>query len=185
MGSPVKVIFAFVCVFIAGAVFGGFFTARTASRKIQEVQQPQAAVPVAPAPQASQTPAPAPANNRPNNANRAGALTITPVMLQQLAVQLKLTDEQKEKVQPIVKRSAEDMNFLRQENFRATNRVLERMHSEIALLLTPEQRSELEIQKRIMQDRLQQAEKQRKNERLLQKASPANRANPDTAAKSN
>src|SRR4051812_35866729 len=127
MGSPGKVIFAFVCVFIAGAVFGGFFTARTASQKLQEVQAPQTAVTVTPAsPPAAVPPAaqPTPATNRPNNANnRVAAATITPVMLQRLAVQLKLTDEQKEKIQPIIKRSADDMNFLRQENFRATNRV--------------------------------------------------------------
>jgi hypothetical protein len=183
MGSPVKVIFAFVCVFIAGAVFGGFFTARTASKKMEEVQQPQAAAPVTPAPQATQSPAPTPVVNRPNNVNRAAA-TITPQLLQQLSVQLKLTDEQKEKIQPIIKRSAEDMNFLRQENFRATNRVLDRMHNDITVFLTPEQRSELEIQKRILQDRMQQAEKQRRSDRLLPKDLKP-KLNPEPAAKVN
>jgi Spy/CpxP family protein refolding chaperone len=179
MDNPWKVISAFVGVFIAGAVFGGFFTARTASRKIQEVQPPPAAVAVTPAPPQS-----TPAVNRPN-ANNRGGVSVTPVMLQRLAVQLKLTDEQKEKITPIIKRADDDMRYLRTENFRSTSRVLERMHADISVLLTPEQKQELEVQKRIMQDRMKEAEKERRSEQLLrnqQKLNPGNRGNPDTSA---
>lgn len=164
MDKPWKVISAFVGVFIAGAVFGGFFTARTASKKIQEVQPPPAAVATTPAP----TPA-TPAVNRPAGNNNRGTISVTPIMLQRLAVQLKLTDEQKEKITPIIKRADDDMRYLRTENFRSTNRVLERMHADISMLLTPEQKQELEVQKRIMQDRMQQAEKERRAEMLLQR----------------
>ncbi len=166
MGGSWKVILAFLGVFVAGAVFGGLFTVRSAGRRLAEEQQqqqqqsPATVVNVAPATQK-------PATNRPNaanNANRIAVQTITPVMMQRLATQLKLTDEQREKIKPIVARADEDMRFLRQENFHSTNRVLDRMHSDIAALLTDEQRAELEVMKRNVQDQMAKAEKERRDE---------------------
>lgn len=183
MGSPWKVIFAFLGVFAAGAVFGGFLTARTASKKIQEQQQPVAVAPTAP------VPAPTPAVNRPanqlGNLNRGASATITPFMLKQLSVQLKLTDEQKEKITPIIKRADEDMTYLRRENFRSTARVLERMHAEIAVMLTPEQKTELEVQKRLIQERMQRAEADRRADQLLRKEQKARSNAQDAALKGN
>src|SRR3954469_14360137 len=104
MGSPWKVILAFVGVFVAGAVFGGFFTARSAGRRWAEREARLANQPANPV--ATQPPA---AHNRPpNNPTRAFG-QITPVMLQRLATQLKLTDDQKDKIKPIVTRAEEDM----------------------------------------------------------------------------
>jgi hypothetical protein len=190
MANPWKVIFAFVGVFVAGAVFGGFFTARTAEKRWAEQQQQQPATPAVAAVTTSTAPATlatAPARQG-NGGNRALPPTmITPVMLQRLSVTLKLTDEQLEKIRPIVARADEDMLWLRRENFRNTNRVLERMHTEIGTLLTPEQRNDLEVWKRTMQEKLQRAEKERRNEALLRKEqnAGANGANSHTAAKGN
>jgi len=162
MGGSWKVILAFVGVFMAGAVFGGFFTARSAGRRWAEREARLANQPANPV--ATQPPA---ANNRPpNNPNRAFG-QITPVMLQRLATQLKLTDDQKDKIKPIVTRAEEDMLYLRKENFRSTARVLERMHADIGVLLTEQQRTDLEVLKKAMKERMERAEKERRDELRL------------------
>jgi hypothetical protein len=179
MGGSWKVILAFVGVFIAGAIFGGLFTARSAGRRFAAQQAEQAAL-------AATQPAPAPQTapaTRPANANRPPAQNVTPVMLRRLTTQLKLTDEQREKIRPIVARADEDMQFLRRENFRSTTRVLDRMHADIAVLLTDQQRADLEVLKHKMQESLKRAENEKRDEvRMRKDQTGVGRGNPDTAA---
>jgi hypothetical protein len=102
-----------------------------------------------------------------------------------MATKLKLTEEQREKIRPIIARADEDMTWLRRENFRNTDRVLDRMHAEIALLLTDEQKAELEVLKHNIKDRLKRAENERRGESPLRKESNLiNRAANDAAVNS-
>lgn len=137
MDKPWKVIFAFVGIFIAGAVFGGFFTLRT-----------NGARPAGETPTARQEPP------RAGGANQQ----IAPALLRQLGQRLKLTDEQRQKIQPIVARAEEDLQRLRRQNFQDTTRVMEQMHADVSRWLTTEQRDELETMKRNMRDRLRRAQ---------------------------
>ena len=135
MDKPWKVIFAFVGVFIAGAIFGGLFTLRAAGRVFSKLPPPAVA---GPAPKAKAPAAP----------------PIGVAMMRQLTQKLKLTPEQKEKIRPIVARAGADLQRLRRENLQDTTRVMERMHEDIAASLTPEQRSELEQMRKSMQERV-------------------------------
>src|SRR5688572_22149676 len=111
METPWKVLGAFVGVFIAGAIFGGFFTLRSA------------------APTLAQTPPPV---VRPKNAAApVRSQPITVAMLQNLRQRLKLTDEQQAKITPLVARAESDLQRLRRENFQNTTRVMERLHTDI------------------------------------------------------
>ena len=140
MDRPWKVIFAFVGVFVAGAVFGGFFTLRSSREGWSRVNHAQ--------------------RTEPSRPNSSGA-QIVPAMLRQLNARLKLTDEQREKIEPIVVRAEEDLQRLRRQNFRETSRVMERMHADVAVLLAPEQREALETLKRNLRERLRRAQENR------------------------
>jgi hypothetical protein len=167
MQSPWKVILAFLGVFVAGAVFGGVFTLATAKRNAR-LNPPTTMVRTEPAPR--------PERDRPKNPsqNQPG---IGPAMMRQLTQQLKLTEEQREKIRPLVSRAAEDLQLLRQENLQKTTRVMERMHADITAWLMPEQREELENLKKQMQQRI-------KDEQKKQRELRSNQVNPaDAAAK--
>lgn len=142
MNQPWKVVFAFVTVFIAGAVFGGVFTLRTAGPRPPNFNQP-----------------PLP-NNRPQVQKPPLGPQIGPAMMRQLGQRLKLNEEQREKIRPIVARAEEDLQRLRRQNFQDTTRVMERMHADVAMWLSPEQREELEVVKINMRERMQRAEKE-------------------------
>lgn len=143
MDKPWKAILAFIGVFIAGAVFGGVFSLRSAGKRM-----------------------PGPPPTRPQGQMMPpGNPQIAPAMMRQLAQRLKLTEEQREKVRPIVSRAEEDLQRLRRQNFQDTNRVMERMHVDLAVVLTAEQRTELEQMKDNMRLRLKNAEgKDRRSE---------------------
>lgn len=152
MDKPWKVIFAFVGVFIAGAIFGGLFTLRASGKRFatspgsgrpnQQVQRPAGAGQVQ-------------SQGQPKGqvAGKAQS-SIGPAMMRQFTQRLKLTEEQREKVRPIVARAGEDLQRLRQENLQDTTRVVERMHLDIGGWLNPSQRAELEEMKRAMQERV-------------------------------
>ena len=63
-----------------------------------------------------------------------------PQILQRLVDDLKLSEEQKAKIQPIVQRTLQETQRLRRENVKAIAAVMEQMHGEVAAELTPEQR---------------------------------------------
>ena len=61
-----------------------------------------------------------------------------------VAQELKLTPEQKESIKPIVKRTTEELDNLRRQSMPAVHGILERMETDIAKQLTPEQRTKFE-----------------------------------------
>ena len=169
MDKPWKVIFAFVAVFIAGAVFGALFTLRASGRRLADWQAqnnppaaPQpvpggvVAVPPKVAPQVQPAPV-APAR-----------AAIMPAIMRQFTQRLNLRPPQRDKIRPIVTRAAEDLQRLReqndqerQRNLADTARVTERMYSDVAALLSPDQREELETMRQQMQERVEKERKRR------------------------
>ena len=155
MDKPWKVIFAFVGVFMAGAVFGGLFTLRAGGGRLANLRMSNRP------PMQGQTPGPGQAQGQrfgPAQGPGQGPMQIQgaigPAMLRQLNQRLKLTDEQREKIRPVVVRAAEEMQRLRGENLQNTTRIVERMHLDIAAWLTPGQRDALEDMKIQMRERV-------------------------------
>jgi hypothetical protein len=145
MEKPWKVVLAFIGVFIAGAVFGGVFTLRTAGKRI--VDRPGKSAPAADAvAQPKQSPP------------QSG---IAPALMRQFTQNIKLTNAQKEKVRPLVNRAAEDLQRLRRENLENTVRVMERMYTDVAAWLTVEQRGQLDAMRTKMQEKAAEDRKKR------------------------
>lgn len=190
MDKPWKVICAFVGVFIAGAVFGGFFTLRSSSRRLSEELAParQAVVttPVAPpavAPSVGPVPVaqPPPAEIVPPGARGPSVVPlknqISIQLMRQFTQRLVLTNAQREKIRPIFARWGEDFQHLRQENERQlqlnlteTLRLSERMYREVGDLLTPDQRAELEKMRRETQERAERERQKRLDAAAASKA---------------
>ena len=106
MEKPWKVIFAFVAVFIAGAVFGGLFTLRASGGR-----RPSGFAGFdRPGGQGG------PGNSWQKQGQFQGMGAIGPGMLIQLSRNLKLTDHQKEKIRPVVLKAGEDIQRLNREN---------------------------------------------------------------------
>lgn len=147
MEKPWKVIFAFVCVFMAGAVFGGFFTLRSDGRRALADVPP----PVNRPPFPGQRPPP----GSPPQAQ------IQPAIMRQMTQRLNLTADQREKIKPVVARATEELQRLRRENLHDTTRTMEVMYADVAASLTPEQRAELEDMKKKMQERVAEERKKR------------------------
>lgn len=82
---------------------------------------------------------PAPGSWRPAERGR-----IAEQLLKNWSEELKLTDDQRAKIRPILMRGDDEMRKLRSESFRAGAGVMERMHAEVAAVLTPEQRAKLD-----------------------------------------
>ncbi|MEX2044511.1 MAG: hypothetical protein WD941_04095 [Opitutus sp.] len=148
MDRPWKVIFAFVAVFMAGAVFGGLFTLRASGKRF-------ATAPFA----GGKTRIEKRAVGAPSGTSVPGAQAggIAPAMMRQFAHRLNLTPEQREKISPVLGRAAEDWQRLRRENVEGSTRVNERMYGDVAALLTPGQRVELEIMRKQMRERIRNA----------------------------
>jgi Spy/CpxP family protein refolding chaperone len=64
-----------------------------------------------------------------------------PARLQLLTRRLDLTPEQIEQLRPVVRRNMSELGRLRQEGYRETRRVLDRMEQDISAVLTPEQQA--------------------------------------------
>jgi hypothetical protein len=179
--KPWKVVLAFVAVFMAGAVFGGLFTLRASGRRFADWQaqthppaaQPQPPLQVPPPGPASAHPAAAaqpkpaapPAQPAQNSPSRAPLL---PAIMRQFNQRLNLRPAQRERIRPIVDRAAEDLQRLRediererQRNLADTVRVTERMYADVAALLSPDQREELEKMRAQMQERVEKERKHR------------------------
>ena len=67
--------------------------------------------------------------------------------------ELKLTEAQKVKIAPIVSRAQEETQNFRRESIRGIAVVMERMHTEMAAELTPEQRLRLEDMRKRFRER--------------------------------
>lgn len=139
MNQTWKAILAFAGIFVAGAVFGGFLTLRF---------YPQSE-PAAPAVRKSPTP----------------LERVTPQILGRLAQRLELTDEQKEKIRPIIAEADREMRRLRHDGFRATLTVSKEMYARVARELTAEQAAILEQMQQEMRERIMQDRQRRWGER--------------------
>ncbi|HVS51582.1 MAG TPA: hypothetical protein VHD62_04440 [Opitutaceae bacterium] len=121
MDKPWKVVLAFVGIFIAGAVFGAFFSLGVGKELLaqQPPVGPKRLVAVPPSWQA-------------------------PQLLGRFTERLDLTADQRERIKPIVQRASEDYRRQWQANVRETGFILERLQNDIRKELTPEQQAKLE-----------------------------------------
>lgn len=177
MDKPWKVVFAFVGVFIAGAVFGGFFTLRTSGKRFANDAGGGRASPGLPRGQATRAAGATAAGQSsavPGQPNQAQAGRIAPALMNQFTKRLSPTAEQKEKIRPIVSRASEDIQRLQREHLQDTTRVSERMYEDVAALLTPEQRMHLE---KMRQEMLERVRKEREKRGEIQAKSGSPRAN--------
>ncbi|MSU68592.1 MAG: hypothetical protein EXS40_08465 [Opitutaceae bacterium] len=168
MEKPWKVVVAFVGVFIAGAVFGGFFALRVNQRDMRP-RFSQAIVSSAPAP-VGQTQAPS-SGNRPKTPlpqlQLPAAMAVqAPQLMRRYVERLDLTAEQKEKINPLLVRAAADIRRQQQTNLQETAIIIQHLQEDLAKELTPVQRVRLEEmtenQRQIVEQReRQQAEKPR------------------------
>ncbi len=128
-----KIILAFLGVFVAGAVFGGFVSLRYVRQKFEQARL--------------RTPAP--------------LEQFSPQIMKRFSNRLDLTAEQKEKLRPIIRQAGEELRKLRQSGEREAIAVAERMHEQVAEILTPAQQEKLEQMKRDMRERWQRDRQQR------------------------
>ena len=76
-----------------------------------------------------------------------------PQVMDRLTKELQLTETQTEKIRPIVSKAQEEMQHYRRESIRNLATVMDRMHTEVAAELTPEQRLKLEDMRKRFRDR--------------------------------
>lgn len=138
MEKPWKVIAAFVAVFIAGSIFGGFFALRLGR---QFAGQPRVAGVAA--------------NPGPFNPP-AG-----PQLLRRFAERLELTEEQRDKLRPVVARAEQQLGHVRQTSLEQTEAILRRMQQEFRAELTPPQIRVLDRLQRIQNENLLREREQR------------------------
>jgi len=75
--------------------------------------------------------------------------------LRRLRHDLDLTPEQAEQVRKILDRTGDELRVQRQQTFKDAKTILDRMHAEIALLLTPEQRQRMTELNQRQRERMQ------------------------------
>ena len=186
MDVPWKVILAFLGVFIAGAVFGVVFTLGVSARRIVNAprQADPADRPVAQFPAVVQPKAQVAGPQAPKSATVPGRTNpITPVLMNQFTRKLSgLTPPQKDSLRTILGRAGEDYHRLRQDNLADVTRVTERMYADVSGVLTLEQRGELEMMRKQLEERFKEDRRKRSEAAA---AEAANRAatNPAPAAK--
>jgi hypothetical protein len=129
MEKPWKVVAAFIGVFIAGSVFGGFFALRIG----RQVASQQRVAAVNPAP-----------FNPP-----AG-----PQLLRRFAERLELSNEQRDKLRPVVDRAEDEIGRIRQTSLERTEAILRRMQHEFRAELNPGQIRALDRLQRIQNENL-------------------------------
>lgn len=127
MDKAWKVILAFVVVFMAGAGTGSLIALRYAQAFMPQPRQPGVVV------------------------QQFGVM-----QMQRLAERLDLTDEQREKIKPIVQKSAADLRRLSADSQRETRDILTSMHNQVAALLTPDQVKKFDQMRQQMQRRMNQ-----------------------------
>ena len=141
METPWKVILAFLGVFVAGAVFGGFFSLGI-GRRIWTMEAPAPAKAVAgsavsPTGQPSAPGQPAPPPRPPQSVQSAQ-------ILRRITNQLDLTAAQKAQVTPIIARAVQDF-WRQQQNFARENGfLLQRLKQDIGRELTSDQQKRLD-----------------------------------------
>lgn len=174
MDVPWKVIFAFIGVFVAGAIFGGVFTVGVSARRPggqpRQAQWPDRSSGQVP-PTGVPATAPGGTTAAPVAAPRPNPITVQ--LMTQFTRRLSPTPEQRDELRKILGRAGEDLQRLRQENLADVTRVTERMYADIAGVLTLEQRSELEKMRRQFEERVQVDRKKREEAAAAEKAGKA------------
>lgn len=89
-----------------------------------------------------------------------------PKHLKRLNDRLALTPEQQEQIRPIVRRSMEQLNRIRNTSVEETKTVVEGMQREISAKLTPEQRTKFERMNRELREMREAREKAEKAKRM-------------------
>jgi len=167
MESSTKAIFSFVAVFAAGAVFGGFFTLAFGGR----FAPPHAAAEngTLRLPDANATPrnGRAPSEGRP--LLRSPFAWDPQQLMRRYADRLDLTPEQKEKIEPLVRRAVEDYRRVQRTNLRETNVVIEHLQEDLAKELTPAQREKLSEMQARQRELIKRFEERREQRKALQR----------------
>jgi len=175
MNSSWKVIGAFIGVFIAGAVFGGFFTLRTTGKRGANEfgvsrffgvgapvasRLPPLTPPVAPVAGSAGVSLPL---SQPNQVPPIQTSTsrVAPALMNQISKRVSPSLEQREKIRPIVSRASEDTQRMQGEYLQDTARVSERMYEDVAALLTADQRVHLEKMRHEMRERVRKEREKR------------------------
>ena len=186
MDKPWKVISAFIGVFVAGAVFGGLFTLRASSKRLAAeqaslaaakapavvvVDSKQPSTPPATPEQPAKTAAPASAQPVARPQDR-----IVPAVMNQMTKQLNPTAEQRVKMRALIARATEDVQRLTREHWQDTTRVTERMYEDIAAILSPDQRVQLEKMRQETLERVRKAREKQRDDAVAK--SSAARPNP-------
>jgi Spy/CpxP family protein refolding chaperone len=107
-----------------------------------------------------------------------------PKHLKKLSERLSLSPEQKEQVRPIIRRSMEQLNRLRNQSMAETRVVVEGMQREISEKLTPEQRLKFEQMNRELREAREARERHEREKKEKAKAehSAVNPAAPEKVA---
>ncbi|HMD61406.1 MAG TPA: hypothetical protein VKG78_08245 [Opitutaceae bacterium] len=147
MAKTWQVILATVAIFLAGLVTGG----ATALGVVRWVVRHRAAA----AGQAGPLVQPGPFGQRMGGAG-AGVQQFGPQLMRSFANQLDLTEDQRARIMPIVRRTAGQLARDRREIQLTSALAIEKMQDEVAEVLTPEQRVKFEDLIRQQRARLQQ-----------------------------
>jgi Spy/CpxP family protein refolding chaperone len=140
MAKTWQVILATIAIFVAGLVTGG----ATALGVVRWVNHHRAMNPQA-------------FNQAGQGAPRPGQMMgFGPQLMRNFASQLNLTDDQRAKIMPIVKRTATELGRDRREVQLKTALAIEKMQDEVEEVLTPEQRTKFEDLVAQQRARLQQ-----------------------------
>ncbi len=175
MDKPWKVITAFIGVFVAGAIFGGFFALGIGWQVVERRAQPAAATPVMPPVATTTQPAPKKGPNQGATLPVPQALQST-LLKRKLLDRLDLTPAQRERIMPFIQRATEDFRRQQANYFREDFFILQRLQQDIARELTPDQRAklvELEHKQAEIVRRRREAEMQAMKKAMNGSAAPA------------
>jgi hypothetical protein len=81
--------------------------------------------------------------------------------MRQLTQRLSPSPEQQKAIRPIVSRAAEDLQRMQKEHLADTTRTTERMYADVAALLSPAQRTQLEQMRQEMLERVRKVREKR------------------------
>ena len=177
MDKPWKVISAFVGVFVAGAVFGGLFTLRASSKRLaaEQARISDVKAPAVVVDQKHPSSTPTATETSTKTAAQPAARPqdrVVPAAMNRMTRALNPTPEQRKKILPIISRATEDFQRLTREHWQDTTRVTERMYEDIAALLTPEQRIQLEKMRQEALERVRKAAEKQRDDASAKSSAP-------------
>ena len=174
MDKPWKVIFAFVGVFIAGAVFGGLLALRigkaVADRRGDQLPFPPPQARSQPPGQ----PGPGQPPPQPQPPQPVAPQAQSAQLLRRFAERLDLTPEQRDRIMPMIQRATGDFRRQQQVHFREDTITLQHLQEDIRRELTPAQRTKLDK----MEERQRQLIEQRQRDEQMQRGDQMPRGEP-------